>query len=63
MPGYGFAFAREQDIAAWTELSSSYLQQRSTLKLVLVVLDARVGLKPSDLTLLQVRATRRREMA
>ena len=38
---------------AWTELSSSYLQQRRTLKLVLVVVDARVGLKQSDLTLLQ----------
>ncbi|KAL1503405.1 hypothetical protein AB1Y20_011456 [Prymnesium parvum] len=53
MPGYGFAFAREEDIATWTQLSASYLQRRRTLRLVLVLVDARVGLKPPDTTLLQ----------
>ena len=52
MPGYGFAFAKDEAVAAWRELSADYLRSRKTLKLVLVLLDARVGLKPSDLQML-----------
>ena len=52
MPGYGFAFAKDEDVAAWRELSASYLQSRKTLKLVLVLLDAKVGLKSNDLQML-----------
>jgi ribosome biogenesis GTP-binding protein YsxC/EngB len=52
MPGYGFAFAREDAVSAWRELSAEYLRARKSLKLVLVLLDARVGLKSSDLQML-----------
>ena len=52
MPGYGFAFAKDEAVERWRALSADYLRRRSTLKLVLVLLDARVGLKPSDLQML-----------
>ena len=54
MPGYGFAFAKDEAVAKWRELSANYLTERGkTLKLVLVLLDAKVGLKSSDLQMLQ----------
>ena len=53
MPGYGFAFAKDEDVAAWRELSAEYLSKRSTLKLVLVLLDAKVGLKETDLQMFE----------
>jgi hypothetical protein len=48
----GFAFAKDSAVAAWRELSASYLTKRKTLKLVLVLVDARVGLKQSDVQML-----------
>ena len=53
MPGYGFAFAKDEAVERWRALSADYLNTRKTLKLVLVLIDARVGLKPSDLQMLQ----------
>ena len=49
MPGYGFALAAEERVAAWAQLSAHYLQNRPCLKLVLVLVDSRVGLKSTDL--------------
>ena len=43
MPGYGFAL-NEETVAAWQALCAHYLQRRGTLKLVLVLVDARTGL-------------------
>jgi len=48
MPGYGFAFADEDKRRQWRELMETYMTQRSTLKLVYVVIDARHGLKVAD---------------
>ena len=53
MPGYGFAFASDEAVQRWGDLSAEYLRSRKTLKLVLVLLDAKVGLKPSDLQMLE----------
>ena len=53
MPGYGFAFASDEAVQRWGDLSAEYLTTRKTLKLVLVLLDAKVGLKPTDLQMLQ----------
>ena len=53
MPGYGFALANEETVAAWQALCAHYLQRRGTLKLVLVLVDARTGLKQSDLQMLE----------
>lgn len=53
MPGYGFALASDAAVERWRDLSAQYLRERKGLKLVLVLLDAKVGLKPSDLQMLQ----------
>lgn len=49
MPGYGFAFMSEDDVARCGKLSRDYLRLRgNTLKRVLLLLDARHGLKAAD---------------
>lgn len=48
MPGYGFAKAPKEKVAAWTELVKAYLRGRQTLARVLVLIDARHGIKPVD---------------
>lgn len=48
MPGYGFARAAKSKIGAWSELIELYLRGRPTLKRVLVLIDARHGVKPND---------------
>lgn len=48
MPGYGFALASEKSVEQWAELSAAYLRKRSTLKMVLVLIDSRVGMKLTD---------------
>ncbi len=48
MPGYGFAKAPKAAVDAWTQLIFSYLQGRSTLKRVFVLIDSRHGLKKND---------------
>jgi len=48
MPGYGFAKAPKDAVDAWTRLIFSYLQGRTTLKRVFVLIDSRHGIKPND---------------
>ena len=48
MPGYGFAKAAKSKIGAWSELIERYLRGRPTLIRVLVLIDARHGVKPND---------------
>jgi GTP-binding protein len=48
MPGYGFAKAPKSVVDAWTKLIFSYLQGRSTLRRVYVLIDSRHGLKKND---------------
>ena len=48
MPGYGFAKAPKSKVDEWTELVRSYLRGRSTLKRVLLLIDARHGIKAED---------------
>src|SRR5262245_45433705 len=48
MPGYGYAAAAKSKIAAWTGLIEAFLQGRSNLARVYVLVDARHGLKPAD---------------
>jgi GTP-binding protein len=52
LPGYGYARASKGEIAAWTELLRAYLRGRPTLRRVCLLVDARHGLKPSDLELI-----------
>ena len=48
MPGYGFAKAPKEKVAAWTALVKDYLRGRRTLVRVLLLIDARHGLKVVD---------------
>ena len=52
MPGYGFAKAPKEKVEEWTELVSDYLKGRPTLARVLLLIDARHGLKPTDETIM-----------
>jgi GTP-binding protein len=53
MPGYGYAAAPKVKVAAWTALIHKFLQGRSSLARVYVLVDARHGLKDVDLDVLK----------
>ena len=48
MPGYGYAQAPKELVAAWTDLVFSYLRGRPTLRRVFLLIDSRHGIKPID---------------
>ena len=48
LPGYGYAKAGKADIKRWTSLTRDYLRGRASLKRVVLLIDARHGLKPHD---------------
>ena len=53
MPGYGYATAPKAKVASWTALIHKYLQGRSSLGRVYVLIDSRHGLKEVDLDVLK----------
>jgi GTP-binding protein len=53
MPGYGYAAASKAKVASWTTLIHKYLEGRSNLARVYVLIDARHGLKDVDLDVLK----------
>lgn len=48
LPGYGFAYAKEERTKEWQELMHHYLLERKSLKRILLLLDARHGFKQTD---------------
>jgi GTP-binding protein len=54
MPGYGYAEAPKDIVRAWQNLVFDYLRGRAVLKRVLLLIDARHGLKPVDLDILKL---------
>jgi GTP-binding protein len=48
LPGYGYAAAQKRTVANWTKLIEHYLKGRAALRRVLVLVDARHGIKPAD---------------
>ncbi|OEJ69249.1 ribosome biogenesis GTP-binding protein YihA/YsxC [Magnetovibrio blakemorei] len=48
LPGYGFAKAPKDQVAKWTRLVNAYLKGRQQLRRVLVLIDARHGIKDVD---------------
>jgi GTP-binding protein len=48
MPGYGFARVAKKQVQGWGKLIRTYLRGRQVLRRVLVLVDARHGLKDSD---------------
>ena len=53
MPGYGYAEASKADIKRWEKLIDTYLSGRPTLARVMVLIDARHGVKPGDRDLMK----------
>ncbi len=54
MPGYGYAEAGPQVKQDWQGLMFAYLRGRATLKRVVLLLDARVPVKPADMAALDL---------
>ena len=52
LPGYGFAKASKDAVDRWTRLVTRYLRGRPSLRRVLLLIDARHGLKPNDLEIM-----------
>jgi GTP-binding protein len=48
LPGYGYASAPKGEIARWNALLRAYLAGRAALKRVILLIDARHGVKPGD---------------
>jgi GTP-binding protein len=53
LPGYGYAKAGKADIARWTALMRDYLRGRASLKRVILLIDARHGIKPQDTEIME----------
>jgi GTP-binding protein len=54
MPGYGYARAPKTQVADWTRLIFDFLRGRANLRRVYVLVDARHGLKDSDIEALKL---------
>ncbi|KAJ4719169.1 putative GTP binding protein [Melia azedarach] len=48
LPGYGFAYAKEEVKDAWEELVQEYVSTRAGLKRVCLLIDTKWGMKPRD---------------
>jgi GTP-binding protein len=48
LPGYGYAAAQKRVVANWNRLIEHYLKGRAGLRRVLLLVDARHGIKPPD---------------
>ena len=48
LPGYGYAAAQKRTVANWNKLIEQYLKGRAGLRRVLLLIDARHGIKPAD---------------
>ena len=54
MPGYGYAAASRSIKEDWQGMMFDYLRGRPTLRRVLLLLDARIELKPADITVMDL---------
>lgn len=54
MPGYGYAQAPKELVAAWTDLVFAYLRGRPNLRRVFLLIDSRHGLKKIDLEAMEL---------
>lgn len=54
LPGYGFAQAPENIVKQWQRMITAYLQGRVNLKRVLLLIDARHGLKKVDREIMEM---------
>ena len=54
MPGYGYAQAPKDVKADWQDVMFAYLRGRPSLRRVLLLLDARIEVKPSDQAVMEL---------
>ena len=54
LPGYGYARASKTEVAAWQGLIKDYLRGRPNLRRVCMLIDARHGLKPVDMEIMDI---------
>lgn len=54
MPGYGYAKVSKKERSEWQDLIRSYLRGRVSLKCAFVLVDARHGLKDSDIDIMKL---------
>lgn len=52
LPGYGYARVSRADAARWLVRLEEYLLTRSQLRRLFVLIDSRIGVRPSDLDLM-----------
>lgn len=52
MPGYGYARADKALVKRWQEIMRAYLMGRAVLKRVFILIDARHGIKPPDVEMM-----------
>ena len=52
LPGYGYAQVSKSQVTAWTGLVRDYLRGRANLRRLMLLIDARHGLKPGDLDMM-----------
>lgn len=56
LPGYGFARRPKQDALRWQNLTQSYFEEQNSLKLVLQLVDIKVGFTSDDKAMLEYMA-------
>lgn len=54
MPGYGYAKVSKSKIANWVKVLENYLKGRVSLRLALVLVDSRHGLKETDIQMMDL---------
>ncbi|CAN1749654.1 Probable GTP-binding protein EngB [Linum perenne] len=54
LPGYGFAYAKEEVKDSWEELVKEYVSTRAGLKQVCLLIDTKWGMKPRDRELIDL---------
>lgn len=54
LPGYGFAYAKEEVKESWEELVKEYVSTRVGLKRVCLLIDTKWGMKPRDYELINL---------
>lgn len=54
LPGYGFAYAKDEVKESWEELVKEYVTTRVSLKRVCLLIDTKWGMKPGDHELIQL---------
>lgn len=61
LPGYGFAKVPKAQKADWVKLITHYLQNEDKLQLVNLLIDARRGIKPNDIEIIELLKSCNRE--